>query len=175
MSQPKPKLIVMSGLPGCGKSTLARLIAREVPATVLSVDPIESAMCTAGLVRSFETGYAAYLVAEALASEQLALGLTVLVDAVNAEEEGKNLWRRLAGRHGATLVVIEVTLANRDLHRARVEARVRGLPGFSELSWEEVEARRKAYTQWREPALGIDASGSAEQNASKAVAYIRAC
>jgi predicted kinase len=174
MSQTKPKLIVMSGLPGCGKSTIARLIAREVSATILSVDPIESAIYAAGLVRSFETGYAAYLVAEAMACEQLTLGLTVLIDAVNAEEEGKDLWRRLAVRNGAMLVIIEVTLADRDLHRARVEARVRGLPGFSELRWDEVEARRNAYTKWREPTLVIDTYDSSEQNARKAVAYIRA-
>lgn len=130
-------------------------------------------MLTAGLVKGFETGYAAYLVAEALASEQLGLGLTVLIDAVNAEEEGKDLWRQLALRHGATLVIVEVTLADVGLHRARIEARVRGLPGFSEVSWDGVEARRKAYTRWREPILSLDSANDLEQNARRAVEYVR--
>jgi hypothetical protein len=174
MEHPKPKLIVMSGLPGCGKSTLARPLAREFSASLLSVDPIESAMLVAGLPKSFETGYAAYLVAETLASEQLGLGLSVVVDAVNAEEEPKVLWRRLAERQGATLVVIEMKLADVGLHRARVEARVRGLPGFSEVSWERVEVRRKAYTPWREQTLTIDAVNPPAENLSQAIQYIRA-
>jgi predicted kinase len=109
-----------------------------------------------------------------LASEQLGLGLSVVVDAVNAEEEPKVLWRRLAERQGATLVVIEMKLADVGLHRARVEARVRGLPGFSEVSWERVEVRRKASTSWREPSLTLDAVNPPAENLSQAIQYIRA-
>ena len=59
-----PFLIAMSGLPGSGKSTIAEGIARRLSIPILSVDPIESAIITAGIARSFETGLAAYLVAE---------------------------------------------------------------------------------------------------------------
>ena len=84
-----PHFIVMSGLPGSGKSSIAERLAEQLKLPVLSVDPIESAIIRAGIPRSFETGLAAYLVAEALASEQLKLGNSVIIDAVNAEEEGK--------------------------------------------------------------------------------------
>jgi predicted kinase len=52
-------LIVFTGLPGTGKSTLALAVGRALGVPVLSVDPIESAMLRAGVVRSFETGLAA--------------------------------------------------------------------------------------------------------------------
>lgn len=87
-----PKLIVMSGLPGSGKSTLAEAIAKELKLPLLSVDPIESAIIKSGIKKSFETGYAAYLIAETLAAEQFKLGHSVVIDAVNAEEEAKNAW-----------------------------------------------------------------------------------
>src|SRR5690348_1762617 len=96
----KPQLIVMSGLPGSGKSTIAEGIAQRLRVTILSVDPIESAVIKSGIAKGFETGLAAYLVAETLAAEQLKLGNSVIVDAVNAEEEGKNIWRKLGKRLG---------------------------------------------------------------------------
>lgn len=62
-------LIVVSGLPGTGKSTIADGIARTRQTPVLSVDPIESAIVRAGIPASFETGLAAYLVAQTLADQ----------------------------------------------------------------------------------------------------------
>jgi len=44
-------LILMSGLPGVGKSALAHELGRLLPACVLSVDPIEAAMWRSGLRR----------------------------------------------------------------------------------------------------------------------------
>jgi predicted kinase len=152
-----PLLIVLAGLPGVGKSTLAGALARATELPVFSVDPIESAMLHAGLAPSFETGYAAYLVAQALADARLALGQGAIVDAVNAEEAGKDIWRALGKKHGIPLRIVECVCTDLALHRARLEARQRGLaPTFREPSWADVEQRRLAYTAWREPVLSID-------------------
>jgi len=168
----KPYLIVMSGLPGSGKSTIAEGIAQQLRITLLSVDPIESAVVKSGIAKSFETGLAAYLVAEALAAEQLKLGNSVIVDAVNAEEEGKNIWRALAKRLDLAPIIIEVTLSDSELHRKRVESHTRNLHGMSEVTWDRVEARRKAYTPWREPHLQLDALNPLNDNVAKAIRYI---
>jgi len=137
----------MSGLPGSGKSTIAEGIAQQLRITLLSVDPIESAVVKSGIAKSFETGLAAYLVAQALAAEQLKLGNSVIVDAVNAEEEGKNIWRALAKRLDLAPIIIEVT-------------------------WDRLEARRKAYTPWSEPHLQLDALDPLDDNVAKAIRYI---
>lgn len=169
----KPSLIVMSGLPGSGKSTIAERIAQRLKIPVFSVDPIESAIIKSGIARSFETGLAAYLVADVLANEQLKLGTSVIIDAVNAEEEGKNIWRELAQRHGLALIVLDVFMSDRALHRQRLESRVRNLHGFSEVAWEAVEARQKAFTAWVEPTLRLDAANDVEANTDEALRYIR--
>ena len=169
-----PSLIVMSGLPGSGKSTIAECLAERLRIPVFSVDPIESAIIRSGIGQSFETGLAAYLVAEALASEQLKLGVSVIIDAVNAEEEGKDVWRGLAKRHRLDPIILEVVVSDPALHRRRVESRVRNLHGFSEVTWERVEARRKAWTPWTEQTLRLDAAGDIEANVGKALRYIRA-
>ena len=75
------KLIVLSGLPGSGKSTVAEGLSRALSLPVFSVDPIEAAMWRAGLAKT-ETGVAAYEVARALADEHLRLRHAVIVDAV---------------------------------------------------------------------------------------------
>jgi predicted kinase len=79
------KLIVLSGLPGSGKSMLAEGLSRALSLPVFSVDPIEAAMWRSGLVK-VQTGIAAYDVAIALADEHLRLGHSVIVDAVNPVE-----------------------------------------------------------------------------------------
>jgi predicted kinase len=170
----EPVLIVMSGLPGSGKSTIAERVAARLGAPVLSVDPIESAIIKAGIQKGFETGLAAYLVAAALASEQLKLGISVVIDAVNAEEEGKNNWRELGKKHNLTPIVIDVFVSNVELHRQRIEARVRNLHGINEVTWDKVEARRKHFTAWQEPTLRLDSSGDLNANVSEAVRYIQA-
>lgn len=169
----KPVLIVISGLPGSGKSTIAGRVAERLSAPVLSVDPIESAIIKAGIQKGFETGLAAYLVAAALASEQLKLGISVIIDAVNAEEEGKNTWRELGIKHDLTPIVIDIFVSNVELHRQRIESRVRDLHGIDEVTWDKVEARRKRFTAWQEPTLRLDSSGDLDANVAEAVRYIQ--
>lgn len=79
-------LVVVAGLPGTGKSTLADTIGQHLPAPVFSVDPIEAAIWRSGVAPSFETGLAAYEVAATLAEHQLHLGMSAVVDAVSSIE-----------------------------------------------------------------------------------------
>jgi predicted kinase len=165
-------LIVMSGLPGSGKSAIAERLAQRLKLPMLSVDPIESAILQAGIQRSFETGLAAYLVAQTLADGQLKLGNSVIIDAVNAEEEGKDIWRTLARKHRLTPTILLVTVSDRSLHRQRVESRVRGIPGIPEVTWQMVEARERAFTPWKEPTLTLDGSRELDANVEDALRYI---
>jgi predicted kinase len=169
----KNNLILMSGLPGSGKSTLAEAVARKLRLPLFSVDPIESAIIKSGLNKSFETGLAAYLVAEALATEQFKLGSSVVIDAVTAEEEAKGVWRELAKKQNSTLIIIECATSDTVLHKKRIEERVRNLHGMPEVTWGRVEERRKAYTPWREQTLKIDTANELESNAEEVVQYIQ--
>ena len=167
------KLILLSGLPGSGKSTLAESVAEKLRLPLFSVDPIEAAIIKSGIDKSFETGLAAYLVAETLAIEQFKLGSSVVIDAVNAEEEAKDVWRELAKKQNATLIIVECATSDIELHKKRIEARVRNLHGIPEITWERVEERRKAYTPWKEQTLKIDTANALETNVKEAVQYIQ--
>jgi predicted kinase len=164
-------LIVLSGLPGTGKSTLADGIGRELRLPVVSVDQLESAILRAGITQSFETGLAAYLVAEAVVDHQLGLGVDVVVDAVNAVEPARDTWRELARRHRAAMSVF-VCVLDRTAAAARLRERNRGL-ALPEPTEDDVDARASDWTPWFEPHLVLDAANDQHANLAQALESLR--
>jgi predicted kinase len=153
-------LIVVAGLPVAGKSSVAERLSAARSLPVLSVDLIAAAMWAAGSPKA-STGGAPYQVACAVAAEQLRLGLSVsvdAVDAVNAAERTRALWRALAAEHGAELRIIECVCFDRELHRRRVEQRRRDIPGMAEATWEWVEEQRSVYEPWTDDRLVLETS-----------------
>lgn len=165
-------LIVMAGPPGAGKSTVAEATARLLGCAVVSVDPIEAAMWRAGVDRAQPTGYAAYVVAESLAQEQLHLGHDVIVDAVNDVEPARWQWRELARRTGVELLFVEVVVSDAGEHRRRLEARRRDIEGFPEPAWPAVEARLAAFAEWDEDRLRLDFLADPAVNADAVVSAL---
>jgi predicted kinase len=165
-------LIVMSGLPGVGKSSIAETLGRRLAVPVLSVDPVEAAMWRAGVGRDQPTGLAAYVVVETLASEILALAQSVIVDAVNDAVEAREQWRGLALRHGVRLGFIEVICSDPLIHRRRLEGRQRGIEGFLEPTWESVQARRASFEAWHEDRLVLDSAKPIADNVQVALAHL---
>lgn len=148
----------MSGLPGSGKSTIGRALAARLPAALVSVDPIDAALRRAGIAADQPTGLAAYLVAEIVAEDVLAAGMTVLVDAVNAVEPARAQWRELAARRGVAMRVVEVICSDPYLHRTRLESRRRRFAGLPEPRWADVERRRAEFVPWTTPRLVLDSA-----------------
>jgi predicted kinase len=166
-------LVVMSGLPGTGKSAIADALGHELGAPVLSVDPIEAAIWRCGIPASFETGVAAYEVAAVLAEHQLSLGLTAIVDSVSSVEVARDMWRRAADRAGAELRVIEVVCGDERVHRRRLAGRRRGIEGFPELSWDEVQQRRAEWEPWTGDRLVVDTLRTLDDNLADALSFLR--
>jgi predicted kinase len=141
-------LLVVSGLPGTGKSAVAAGLAARLGAVHLSIDPIEDALLGAGLPRSWETGVAAYEAARVMAEQNLGLGRAVVVDAVNDSEPARQTWRTAAAHAGAGLVFVLLVLDDEAEHRRRLAGRVRALTHVPEPPWDEVRARSAAYEPW---------------------------
>lgn len=166
-------LIAMAGLPGAGKSTVADALARDLRAPVLSVDPIEGAMWAAGIARDQPTGLAAYFVADALARTNLALGLTVIIDAVNAAEPARWMWREMAASVGVPLRFIEVVCSDEDVHRRRLAARTRKIAGFESTPWSLMESARAEWAPWSDERLVLDSCAEATGNMRQALEYVK--
>jgi len=146
----------MTGLPGTGKSAIAEKIGERLGYPLISVDPLESAILSAGIDADQPTGLAAYLVAETLASTVLESGSSVIIDAVNAVNPAREQWVNLAARHGAALTFVEIICSDPAIHRERLETRNRNLPHVSEPTWHAVEQSLDEYDEWIGPSAEQD-------------------
>ncbi|MBU9766368.1 AAA family ATPase [Mycobacterium sp. TNTM28] len=153
-----PTLIALSGLPGVGKTTLARRLSIAIDAVHVRVDTIEAALTTSGIV-DLAGGWSAvpdagYRGAYAIALDHLAAGHSVVADSVNPLAITREAWARCATTGQATLVDVEVICSDRALHRRRVEARTSDLEGLTVPTWQQVEER--TYECWDTAVLRID-------------------
>ncbi|MGW1742356.1 AAA family ATPase [Nocardia sp. NPDC001965] len=159
-------LVVFAGLPGCGKTTLARALADELAATFLRIDTFEAAIVST--LMPFEDNPVGYVAASWVAEDQLLGGRTVVVDACNNLREARAMWTGLARGAQVRLHWVEVICSDADEHRRRVEAREPDRPGQGNPTWAQVRARR--WEPFTEPRILIDNTGAAAEH----VATIRA-
>lgn len=146
-------LIILAGLPGVGKTTIARELARKLGAVYLRIDSIEQALRDSGAVIG-EMNEAGYCVAYALAADNLRLGRTVVADSVNPLRITREAWREVAREAGVESVEIEIKCSDNDEHRRRVERRASGPQGLRFPTWAEVMARE--YEPWDREHIEID-------------------
>jgi predicted kinase len=165
-------LVMLSGLPGVGKSAIADALGQRLPAVVISVDPIEAAILRCGIPRSFETGVAAYEVGAVVAEHQLRHGLHVVADAANYLEVGRNVWRAAAERAGVATRAVEIVCGDEREHRQRVESRRRALEPYPELDWDAVLRRRAEVEPWPHDVLTLDSVRPIDDNVAEALAYL---
>jgi tRNA uridine 5-carbamoylmethylation protein Kti12 len=153
----KMKLIIFSGLPGTGKSTLAEatLVRSELKPT-REEKPL---------------GFAGYELLTILAERQLILGQSVILDSVAASRTIRRTWQQLSDQYDADRHVIECMCSDELLHRSHLKGRNRGIPGWHELDWSEVERVKGYYLPWEEEHLVLDMMDSFSENLSKAKAY----
>jgi predicted kinase len=165
-----PTLYVFAGLPGTGKTTLSRRLARDIAAVHLRIDTIENAFCSGGTLLK---GPEAFLIAYEIAADNLRLGLTVIADAVNALPVTRLAWRNVAHSCGAQLVQIEVVCSDKTEHRRRVGSRLPE-PGAPELiTWHDVVNRE--YQPWDERHHFVDtANRTSDESYSQLRQLLRA-
>jgi predicted kinase len=172
-------LVVMAGLPGSGKSTIAEIIGTRLGLPVVSVDPLESAILSAGIDADQPTGLAAYLVAETIADSVLAGGGGIIVDAVNAVEPAREQWLRLGARRSTSVRFVEVICSDPEVHRLRLERRGRQLAHLAEPTWHAVEQSLDEWEEWTGesavvPRITLDSVHAIQANVEQAVAFLRA-
>jgi predicted kinase len=161
-------LVILSGLPGVGKTTVARELARQIGAVHLRIDSIEDA------IRGAATGNRSvedlgYCIAYAIAEDNLRIGRTIIADSVNPLRLTRDAWLNVAKRAGVRAVEIEIRCSAPEEHRRRVEAKAAEIPGWPMLTWADVVARE--YHPWDREHLLID---SANRTIDDSVCAIRA-
>ncbi|MEH1865891.1 MAG: AAA family ATPase [Nostoc sp.] len=173
------KLILFSGIPGTGKSTLSEEIARILHIPVFSLDWILGAMLLSQLRVQQEGFYVT--TAEALLTmliqRQLMLGQSAILDTPANTVAQRKRWQDLAQSHNAEFYGIETICSDMELHRRRVEGRKRGIPGWHDtVSWSHVERMRLKSEVWTDDEgehLTIDAVHPLNENIQTILKYVQ--
>ncbi len=160
------RLIVLAGLPGSGKSTLAREVARRIGAIWLRIDSMDQAIWASGTAPADLRDWT-YRAAQAIAEDNLRLGLDVIGDCVNDWKEVRDRWQDVGLRAGAEVVWLEIVCTDPVEHQRRIETRVSDVPGLILPDWRAVTARE--YHPWDRDHLTID---TAQQTISESIEII---
>lgn len=121
-------LIIFSGLPASGKTTLSSKLAAYLQAAYIRMDAIvlglKSDTYDPDLPRK------CYGIAGSLALVNLRLGNTVVTDSINPDNYLREEWRMVAQSAGVKSVQIEIICSDRDEHQNRLKSRTTTLTGL---------------------------------------------
>ena len=151
-------LISLSGLPGTGKSTVARLVARQLGAVWLRIDSIEQPMNRAGFV----VEGVGYEIAQSIARDNLSVGRTVIADCVNPWPLTRDTWRSVGEDLHVRVLEIEFVCTDSGEHQRRAENRREVDPGCP--SWQDILNRD--YRPWNRDRIVIDTAQTTSEEAA---------
>lgn len=163
-----PSLLLVTGLPGTGKSTVASSAAETLGTSVLSHDWVMSGLGGYPEIQlaldEMEFGHrkVGWSILTAVARGQLVEGRSVVLDGVARQAE-RDVLKALANWARASFVVVATHCSDLSTHRSRIESRERHIPGWQELTWEDVQ-RAAADWDWIGGDLNLDAARSWPEN-----------
>ncbi|KAF3445020.1 hypothetical protein FNV43_RR14713 [Rhamnella rubrinervis] len=149
-------IIAMKGHPGTGKSTLANSIASALKFPLLDKDDVRD--CTLSLQHSLVSASPAtsssllndlsYHAIWQIASTQLRLGLSVVVDSPLSRRAHLDRLLQLASTHGARVLIVECKPKDEAEWRRRLELRGEAAQGTSwhkPSTWRDMERLLEGY------------------------------
>lgn len=120
----KPVLILMTGLPGTGKSFVSRRIQQNLPSVIVQTDFVRKTLFPRPRYTAEESALV-YRTSHAIINSLLRRGYRVIFDATNLVESKREFVCRIAERAGATVIIVR-TVAPREVVFERFEQRKQG-------------------------------------------------
>lgn len=157
-----PALVVVSGLPGSGKSHFCRHLASRHPIAYLESDALRKALFDQP-THSPEESRRLFAACHYVLDRLLASGIHALLDATNLRAVHRRQLYAIADRHGAKLVLVQVR-APAAVVEERLAARARHADSrdLSDAGLEVYQRMRSLTQPIRRPHIVVDTSAEIE-------------
>ena len=129
----RPMLVVVSGLPGTGKSCFCRQLAERLPSVILESDALRKTIFPSPSY-SLEESARLFKAIRFLIERLVKRGISVIMDATNLTERYREYFYSIADRLGVKLVLVRVE-APPSLVKERLEARLSNAEESSDAVW----------------------------------------
>ena len=138
-----PALVVVSGLPGTGKSHFCRKLSERVPLAIVESDAMRKVLFSSPS-HSREESSRLFEACHLLIEELLRKGIPVILDATNLRERNREHLYHIADLIGARLIMVNVTAPSQLVHQ-RLRGRREGADpeDSSEADWIVYQRMRK--------------------------------
>ena len=154
----KPALIIVSGLPGSGKSYFSRKLAERFPSFIVESDALRKRLFPTPTY-SAEESHRLFCSCHRLIEEFLGSGIPVILDATNLVEHHREPLYRIAQRLQAKLILVQVE-APWELVRQRLKGRAERInhEDKSDASWSIYQRMRTRVEQISRNYFAVDTS-----------------
>ncbi|WP_456474754.1 AAA family ATPase [Candidatus Pyrohabitans sp.] len=164
-------LVLITGLPGTGKSTIAMHLARRLRATVLRTDVIRKQLFPEPKYTEEEKELV-YKVTFMIAEYLLRAGKNVILDGTFYRRSLRERVYRLARAARTKLIIVECS-APEFVVRQRMEARAKKKNLPTDADFDVYLKIRSQFEPLRRPRVIVDTSNPLEENLAEIMRYIR--
>ncbi len=166
-----PVLIMMSGLPGSGKSHLSRMLAERVRAVVIESDVVRKALFRQPCYSADESA-AVHRACQQLMRRLLTRGVRIIFDATNLVEFQREAIYNVARGSGAQLLIVR-TVAPQEIVHQRLERRREGADSASDADWRIYRRMARREQEIRKPHVRVDTTQDLEDAVRKVMRVLR--
>lgn len=169
----RPVLIMISGLPGTGKSYLARKLVEQLLFVVIETDFVRKTLFPRPTYTAEESGWV-HRTSQALMRKLLSKGVRVIFDATNLVQHQREMIYHIAERAGARLVIVR-TVAPEEVVRERLERRKEepAPEDISDADWRVYKRMSQRQQPINRTHLVIDTSVDIDEAARKILRLVR--
>jgi predicted kinase len=152
----KPVLVIVSGLPGTGKSYFCRRLAERLPSVTLESDALRRVLFTLpsySLPESAQLFKAIRLIIEKLLNK----GVSLILDATNLSERYREYLYSIADRLEVKLIMVRVE-APASVVKERLRARLKNPEEKSDADWEVYQKMKTSVERISRKHYAVDTS-----------------